>query len=360
MRNNSFLITVLIFVAGCTADTFEDRSTYEPEPEQGPAPSQAAGSATVTSIEGALTHAAPGCDGAVVQTPRPGTQLTAESLGLPASVSAFYTEAANHHVTWLSTMDCTVTNRSHALLPATPHVGEVTNTSLQSSNWSGYQINQTAQYAQSGWTIPTVTKPFPGYSTSGYYSSTWSGIGGGFNSGSGALIQSGSTQDISSTGTTSYYFWYEIVGGTGDTGGEVRVSGLAAHPGDVAGSVAIWTPTGGAQMGVCNFTSNVCLSFTHSSSAPGISEEWIVEAPSAGGILPLANFGSVTFVNACWAPVYFQGASCSTISAGRPSAISLLQNVFGANQVLASPGPINATGNGFTVTYEQPERCPNC
>jgi hypothetical protein len=164
---------------------------------------------------------------------------------------------------------------------------------------SCYQINQTAQYAQSGWTIPVVVRPKPGYSQSGYYSSIWTGIGGGFNAGSGALIQAGSTQDISPTGATSYYFWYEIVGGTGDTGSEVKVSNLDAHPGDIVGSVSIWTPDGGAQMGVCNFTSNQCLSFTLPSSAPGTTVEWIVEAPYSGGILPLADFGSVTFVNAC-------------------------------------------------------------
>jgi hypothetical protein len=54
------------------------------------------------------------------------------------------------------------------------------------------------------------------------------------------------------------------------------------------------------------------------------------------------------------------GATGSTIQDGGPSAISLWQNVFGASQRLAYPGPLNDAGNGFTVFYEQPERCPMC
>jgi hypothetical protein len=32
-------------------------------------------------------------------------------------------------------------------------------------------------------------------------------------------------------------------------------------------------------------------------NAQASSAEWIAEAPSSGGVLPLANFGSVTFTN---------------------------------------------------------------
>jgi Peptidase A4 family len=326
-------------------------------------PASAAAS-TAVPAPSAIAHASTGCGGAVVHTPQPGTALTAQSLGLPAIAGSFYAEAASHHVTWLSSLTCTSRPITHPLTPAaaTPRAASTTSqaastgrsNTIDSSNWSGYQINQTVQYVQSGWTVPTVTRPVPAYSSSGaYYSSIWAGIGGGFNAGSGALIQAGTSQDILSNGATSDYAWYEIVGGTGDTGSEREIS-LPIHPGDVVGDGSLWTPTGGAEMGVCNFTSGTCVNFTLASSAPGTSAEWIVEAPYNGGILPLADYGTATFVNGCWAPSYYANAPCYTLTAGAPTAIALESYVLGAYHILSSPGPMNSSGGGFTTTYYLP------
>jgi hypothetical protein len=253
-------------------------------------------------------------------------------------------EALSRHATWLTTLSCTATGIRH----------QPTVNNLVSGNWSGYQVTQHANYAQAGWTVPTVTAPSPGYSTFGYYSSTWAGIGGGFNSGTGALIQAGTTQDVAANGATTYYAWYEIVGGTGDTGSERRINNLPIHPGDFVGGVGLFQAASGAQAGVCNFTINTCISVPLASSAPGTSAEWIVEAPYSGGILPIANFHSVNFSNACWATTFVQGGPCSSIAAGGPQAITLQQYVLGGYQNLAIPGPITADGGGFTDAYYQP------
>jgi hypothetical protein len=327
---------------------------------------------------GAVVHDAPGCAGVKVLTPKPGTAATAAAMGMTANADGFYARAAASHAMWLPTMSCTTTARTHALKSASGASGAsatsaasgartgagtaaIRNTNFISSNWSGYQITQTAQYAQSGWTVPTVSLPSPGYSGSGYYSSTWSGIGGGFNAGSGALIQSGTAQDISASGQTSYYAWYEIVGGTHDTGGEVRINNLPIHAGDAVGSGVEWTPTGGAVLGVCNFSGAGCINFTLASSAPGTSVEWIVEAPYYNGILPLADFDVVNFVNACWQTTFQTSGSCLSISAGRPQGISLQSYVFRSYQILANPvGGLTNNGENFTDMYFQPERCPTC
>ncbi len=196
-----------------------------------------------------------------------------------------------------------------------------------SNNWSGYQISNTAQYTQAGWTIPTVALPRPGYASDGkYYSTTWTGIGGGFGtSGYDPLIQAGSEQDAFSGGNRIYYFWYAIVGGDADTNGEVQISPPVAHPGDSAGSVAIWTPTqpgsslGVVQLGVCDFTAGGCVSLYIGADndplnrpytpQPGDSTEWIVEAPTlriagANYVTPLANFGYEPFTAAVWTDNY--------------------------------------------------------
>jgi hypothetical protein len=306
-----------------------------------------------------------------VKTPRAGTTVSAASMGMPAGTASFYARAAASHATWLTDLSCTRTGLTHPLKPARSASGvgsdSITNNGVKnnfvSSNWSGYQLSRTAQYVQSGWTVPTVTKPVPGYSSIGYYSSTWTGIGGGFNAGV-PLIQSGTEQEISNAGVATYYFWYEVVGGSGDTGSEVRIS-MPVHPGDFVGAVSLWSASTGAEMGVCNFsTTNTCVQFTVASSAPGNSVEWIEEAPSNGGVLPLANFHTVRFANACWAPTYYVGLStCNTISSGGPQGITLQQYVFGSYQTLAIPGAIDSTGGAFPVSYYppvKPDPCPTC
>jgi hypothetical protein len=280
-------------------------------------------------------------------------------------VTDFFEKAARRHVTWLSKMDCRSTGRSHALIPFTgSYTPGLATPSLEnayvSSNWSGYQISNVAQYVQAGWQVPKVKGAVPSYASS-YYSSTWTGIGGGYNSGSGPLIQSGTSQD---TVSPQYFFWYEIVGGPTDTKSEITVGNLAVHPGDEVGSVEIWTPStaagispGTATMGVCNFTAGGCLSFAiPKTPQPGTSVEWIVEAPSSLFVLPLANFGTVSFVNGCWTPTYVAGVTttCNAITSGASlSPINLYTNVFKKNQLNAYPEPMT-NGNGFTDDYEQP------
>ncbi len=78
-----------------------------------------ASEALVTPPEDVLTYATTGCGGAIVQTPWPGEQFSAASLGLPDSVELFYAKAARLNVTWLLSMNCTHTHRSHALTPST-------------------------------------------------------------------------------------------------------------------------------------------------------------------------------------------------------------------------------------------------
>ncbi|GAA2000776.1 G1 family glutamic endopeptidase [Catenulispora subtropica] len=329
---------------------------------------QPAGAASAPA--GPVAHASSGCAGATVLTPRDGAVATAQAMGMTSAADGFYARAAESHATWLSTMSCSKTSHTHALKPATITTAAagagagagVRNAGYLSSNWSGYQINGTSQYVQSGWTVPTVTQPMPAYSTTGYYSSIWSGIGGGFNAGNGALIQSGTAEDVNASGQASYYAWYEIVGGTHDTGGEIRINNLPVHPGDAVGSGVEWTPSGGAILGVCNFsTGGGCINFTLASSAPGTSEEWIVEAPYFNGVLPLADFHSVNFVNACWQTTFQSTGTCSSIAAGGPQPISLEQYVFKAYQVLAQPqGGLTNNGQNFTDYYIPPERCPTC
>ena len=343
-----------------------------------------------------LEYPTTGCGGAVIQTPLPGKQFVTPPANAQASAKRFYAKAAALHVHWFTSMQCTHTGHTHVLVPAPQSDGTA---NFQASydishNWSGYQIYNTAQYTEAGWTIPAAAKPQPGYTwTGGYYSSTWTGIGGGAGANlSDPLIQAGTQQDINPLdGSPPYYFWYEIVGGpteTKDSNGnpsEVMLQSgncgdcLTANPGDSAGSVAIWTPTqpgsslGVVQLGVCDFTAGGCVSFYIGGGQdpdnrpytpqPGDSTEWIVEAPAGLGYsyLPLADFNQVPFTAAVWTDNYVgPGSQSFTINDGvLPTPIWLLQTIFGSNQYLAVPSSLGGDGASFTDHYQQPIRGGN-
>jgi hypothetical protein len=72
------------------------------------------------------------------------------------------------------------------------------------------------------------------------------------------------------------------------------------------------------------------------------SAEWIAEAPSSGNtILPLANFGSWTETGAT--------VNSAVITLFTDDELTMVDNA-GASKAL--PGPLNGTGNGFSVTWE--------
>ncbi len=161
-----------------------------------------------------------------------------------------------------------------------------------SSNWAGYAVatGPGAVTAVSGsWTVPTVTGT-PGLTT---YSSAWVGIDG-YNS--STVEQTGTEMDVSSRGVAQYSAWYEMFPNS-----PVTIPTITVHPGDKI--------TASVKYAVVNNIGDFILTITDGSQtfattqkAAGeqiSSAEWIAEAPSSNrGVLPLANFGAVTFSNA--------------------------------------------------------------
>jgi hypothetical protein len=327
-----------------------------------------------------LRYATEGCNGAVLLAPPPGKQFAAPSVLRAGKVEGFYEKAARLNAVWTTSLKCTSTGLSHKLSPITAtaqttasHAARITptantssnNNGLVSNNWSGYQISDSAQYTQAGWTLPTVVKPSPVYA-SNYFSSHWTGIGGGYSSGSGALVQAGTSAHLYGN-TPDYYFWYEIVGGVGDTSSE-QTFGPSLSPGDSVGAGATYTPpvppatTGTTTLGVCNFSLSpaTCSNLSLSTSAPGNSTEWIVEAPSSGGIpLAIADYGSLTFGNICWTSSYSGSgppSSCSSVTDGTSvQSIDLVQYYFGMNQYVSIAGSLSTDGTSFPVNYQNPD-----
>jgi hypothetical protein len=209
-----------------------------------------------------------------------------------------------------------------------------------STNWSGYadRANAGAVTAVSGsWTVPTVT----GSGTSD--SAAWVGIDG-FNS--STVEQTGTEMDIVN-GHAEYSAWYELF-----PNAEVTIPSVAVHPGDtINASVTYNTVAKDFVLSITDVTDG--NSFTTTQSVPSAqrsSAEWIMEAPSSNaGVLPLANFGSVTFTNA---QATINGVSGPINAARQNTTVNQINMVNGkTGAVQATTSSLTASGLGFTVTF---------
>ena len=155
-----------------------------------------------------------------------------------------------------------------------------------SQNWGGYASHAKAyRQVSASWVEPTAH-----CTASRTFSSFWVGLDG-YNSNS--VEQTGSEVDCRN-GTPTYFGWYEMFPAfPHNYSNPVR-------PGDhFTGSV---TFTGGSSFRLTLKDTTAGWSHTVTKSLSGASRssaEVIAEAPSSsGGVLPLANFGTVHFSNA--------------------------------------------------------------
>jgi hypothetical protein len=160
---------------------------------------------------------------------------------------------------------------------------------VPSTNWSGYaaetNLNSPASDAvtsvSGSWTVPTVSGRATGYS------SVWVGIDG---YSSFSVEQLGTEQDTSKTGATRFYAWYEMYPNP-----SVRISTMPISPGDSMSASVIYNGNNSFTLQMTDNTTGTSFSINQSASVQRSSAEWIVEAPSSGSVLPLANFGTVKF-----------------------------------------------------------------
>jgi hypothetical protein len=243
--------------------------------------------------------------------------------------------------------------------PATPPVPYY---GWGSTNWSGMDLNTKpggVTGVSGSWTVAQV--PQTSSPTPTALSASWVGIDG-FSSSTVEQIGTGSDTNTYA-GLPSYYAWYEmypagIVQIT--TAKSTATSNLGAQvaatvgPGDaISASVAYGGSTtsghsgpGGKQTTTSTFTltiTDLTQQWTYSTtqtvqgSPQRSSAEWIEEAPSSStGVLPLADFGSVTFTDA---QATLGGATGSIASfVGNPAVLN-----YGT---AAQPRPINLIDMG--------------
>ena len=210
-------------------------------------------------------------------------------------------------------------------------------TNSSSTNWAGYDIHGgkgKVSDVQGDWIVPKVVGTCPAMTEA---ASFWIGIDG---DGSNTVEQIGTDTDCSG-GSPSYYAWYEFY-----PAASIPIS-MTVTPGDhMHGEVSYSTTTAKFTVTIQDLTAGTSFSHTKGlNNAKRYSAEWIAEAPSSGGILPLTNFGSVTFTNAT---ATISGHT-HPIGGFANFAITMVNQAGTANK--AVPGALSTGGSGFVVTW---------
>ena len=180
--------------------------------------------------------------------------------------------------------------KSHPNLP--------TFSALESTNWSGYIAQNNTVTPDCGsvtnvygsWTVPAISA-----NPSDAYAALWVGIDGFSNQ----TVEQIGTGHGWVNGAQIDYAWFEMY-----PQGAYQLIGFPLNNGDVIGGNVAYIGNYIFELTLYNYTQGVYYtvptSYTTSTTAARSSAEWIVEAPYNGGVLPLANFGTVAF-NECLA-----------------------------------------------------------
>ena len=158
-------------------------------------------------------------------------------------------------------------------------------TNSTSTNWSGYAVTGSRfTSVSSSWTEPTAT------CSGTAYSSFWVGLDGDT---SNTVEQTGTDADCSGS-TPQYYAWYEMYPKF-----PVNLKGTV-RPGDHLSASVTTNGNGSFTLTISDSTQGWTNTTTQRlKRATLASAEVIAEAPSSsGGVLPLANFGTVSFSGA--------------------------------------------------------------
>jgi Peptidase A4 family len=232
---------------------------------------------------------------------------------------------------------------SGVIRPITHHLGFNTN---QSSNWFGYNQGTLEQGGKlfssitANWTVPTARQHTKGQAEN---SATWIGIGGGcVDAGctltDPSLIQTGTEQDVSSTGAPSYSAWWEVIPLPAITISNMTVSHgdrMYASVAEASALPELWTIT------IKDLTRHESFSQTIPYSSTEATAEWIEETPvtissSGAGEAALPSLTETPFDNAT-----VNGANAGLKSSER------IQLIDSSGKVIGTPSNPDSGHDGF-------------
>jgi hypothetical protein len=229
-----------------------------------------------------------------------------------------------------------------------------------SQNWSGYavssQAGQNFSSVSGSWVQPSVSA-----ASGDGASAFWVGLGGASQQ-SQSLEQVGTAADVQN-GQATYSAWYELLPAA------QQPLNLAVHPGDhMTGRVTVNGTT--VTVSLSDQTTGGSVTKTLQTSSPDTSSaEWIAEAPAlqtAAGdqILPLADFGQVSFADSSatagghtgsvtdpsWSVQRIDMSSDGTRFLGGPSRFSSSAAPAQQSTTGASTGDLSSDGSSFSVS----------
>jgi hypothetical protein len=173
--------------------------------------------------------------------------------------------------------------------------------------------------------------------TAGSADAAWVGIGGVRSE---DLIQAGTEAEVSARGQVEYTAWIETLPSSSQT------IDLTVHAGDVIAVTITEQSADNWQITITNKTTGQSYQTTVHYQSSHSSAEWIEEAPSTGSarsqVVPLDNFGSITFSNGSAT----EGGKQETIAETGATPITM----YGRTGNIATTSDLTSSGSGFTVT----------
>ena len=214
---------------------------------------------------------------------------------------------------------------------------------VTSSNWSGYAVtaaNDSVTDVKGSWIIPTVT-----CNSTDAYASFWVGIDG---YGSNTVEQIGTDSDCVS-GKPSYYAWFEFYPHF-----SYNIESVTLKPGDVVSAEVNYSTSGRFTVSMNVNGSQAFSTSTKLNQAARSSAEWIIEAPWSGGVLPLADFNTISYgadhtavPNTCYATIAKSTAPIGSLP-GNVLAITMTAD-NGATKSL--PSSLSTDKSSFTDAW---------
>jgi hypothetical protein len=221
-----------------------------------------------------------------------------------------------------------------------------------SSNWSGYAVlGSSFVWAKASWIVPTATCSGV---TRDQYAAFWVGLDGYTSE---TVEQTGTDSDCDGK-TPSYYAWYEFY-----PKASVNISSVPVKPGDAISALVYYDSA--INEFVIQITDETTgKTFQKASAVSGAvrsSAEWITEAPCCtitGGILPLSDFGTVSFgkdSTGITATNWAQDESTEAAIGGFPAVNTIEINKYGTS---SSPqtsdcSALSTDKTSFTCTWAQ-------
>jgi hypothetical protein len=217
---------------------------------------------------------------------------------------------------------------------------------VTSENWSGYAVTGSTGSvtdAKGSWIVPMVQS----CGSTASYSSFWVGIDG---YSSNTVEQIGTDSDCVN-GWPSYYAWFEFYPHLSYT-----VNSVPVKPGDVISAQVSSDANGRFTVTLTDITTGG--SFSTSAKMPSAkrsSAEWITEAPSSGGITPLADFSVAYYGNQYTGVAHtcFTKVGSTTGAIGSfGSNVFEIQMVDNAGAPEATPSSLSGKGSSFSVAWQ--------